>query len=111
MTDLVEIALITATASVSVGTIPGIMNWLMARDALRAAERAEAAAHATKAIAEATAKSVNGVVSKLVESVEKAGVARGVLQQKETGELIAHAVKEAQPPTVVIAQPQVIEKP
>jgi hypothetical protein len=94
------LVIIGAITAAIVGVMTPIIAYLSKK-----LDRLDDAAHATKASTEATAKSIDGLLEKRTAEVNIAAFARGILQQKEKGEEIAHAVKEAQPPIIQIAQP------
>jgi hypothetical protein len=106
MTDIVAVALITGSASMFVGLVPGTMAAISAARARRAAERAERLSHETKEVNTQTAHRIDGRMDELLELTRLAAFKAGALEQKELGDRISAAVKEAQTPTVVIATPQ-----
>jgi len=106
MTDVVEVALITGIAAIAVGTIPGTISAISSGRARRAAERAEKSSHEAKDVSVGTANRIDGRMDELLELTRLAAFKAGVLEQKELGQRIASAVKDAQVPTVVIATPQ-----
>jgi hypothetical protein len=88
MTDLVQVALITACASVCVGIIPGAIAASAASAARRAAERAER-------VTEVTSKAVDGRMTEMLELTRRLAFGEGMQQQRYASETIAAAVKEA----------------
>lgn len=105
ITDGVQISLITGSVSIVIASIPGLFAAFSAGAARRASERAEKLSHDTHLVTVATGKAVDGRMTEMLELTKKLAFAAGVLQQKQAGDAIAAAVKDAQTPTVVIAQP------
>jgi hypothetical protein len=98
MTDIVQIALISAGCSVAVSMIPGLMIAINAHRAMKASEYGAE-------IAKETAKAVDGRMTEMLELTRKLAYKVGMSDQKTLGDELAAAVKAAQAPTVVIAQP------
>lgn len=106
MTEAVQIAVIAGGSAAFVATIPGVIAALAASAARRAAEHAAAVVHEVKVKTEETAHRIDGRMDELLDLTRKAAFKEGALQQKQTSDTLAAAVKEAQPTQVVIAQPQ-----
>lgn len=104
MTDLVQIALISACSAAIVGVIPGITAAFSAAAARRAAERSEKLSHETLVVTEKTGKAVDGRLTEMLELTRQLAFAAGIADQKERSEAIASALKDARP-VVVLAQP------
>lgn len=105
MTEAVQLALITSVGAVILGGIPGTFAAFAASRARHAAERAEALAKETKAVGVETAHRIDGRMDELLELTRAAAFKAGVLQQKDHSEVVAAAVKAAQPIPILIAQP------
>lgn len=106
MTDAVLISVVAGGAACVVAIIPALINAHLSIMARKAAEKAEKTAAESKVIGIETATRIDGRMDELVELTRKTAHALGVLEEKERGEALAAAIKGAQAPTVVIAQPK-----
>ena len=95
MTEAVQVALISGSGAVLVGSIPGIIAAFVASAGRKAAERAEEAANKTHATTVEVAHRIDGRMDELVATTRELAFAAGVKQQKDAGIALAQAVRDA----------------
>lgn len=95
MTDIVEVALISAAGGIFTGLGPGILAAVSAHAARRAAERAADDSAETKEVSKNTIKLVDGRMSEVLELTRKLARIDGITEERAASAARSDSVSPA----------------